>query len=94
MHSTLKWSESSFDSFARTCFALTSYHTDINPLRDNGRFYRSVMKRYASMAERERSRRAAIQRRYRRRRDARLAADLNIRTRLSFSPSLSSANSQ
>ncbi|KAG2922222.1 hypothetical protein PC116_g11904 [Phytophthora cactorum] len=47
------------------------------------------MGRYASMADRERTRRASIQRRYRRRRDARIAADQNIRTRLSFSPSFS-----
>ncbi|KAF4032949.1 hypothetical protein GN244_ATG15137 [Phytophthora infestans] len=56
---------------------------------DGGRFYRSVMDRYASMAEREHSRRASIQRHYRRRRNTRLAADQNIRTRLSLSPSLS-----
>ncbi|KAG2786255.1 hypothetical protein PC116_g23718 [Phytophthora cactorum] len=35
------------------------------------------------------TKRASIQRRYRRRRDARIAADQNIRTRLSFSPSFS-----
>ncbi|KAG2789678.1 hypothetical protein Pcac1_g899 [Phytophthora cactorum] len=40
-------------------------------------------------SDRERTRRASIQRRYRRRRDARIAADQNIRTRLSFSPSFS-----
>ncbi|KAG2992797.1 hypothetical protein PC118_g4373 [Phytophthora cactorum] len=37
----------------------------------------------------EHTRRASIQRRYRRRRDARIAPDQNIRTRLSFSPSFS-----
>ncbi|KAF4135031.1 hypothetical protein GN958_ATG15782 [Phytophthora infestans] len=89
---TFKWGESPFDSFARMCFALTNFYTDINSLRaDDGRFYRSVMGQYASMAER--SRLASIQRRYRRRRDARLPADQNVQTRLSFSPSLSSANS-
>ncbi|KAF4135028.1 hypothetical protein GN958_ATG15779 [Phytophthora infestans] len=89
---TFKWGESPFDSFARMCFALTNFYTDINSLRaDDGWFYRSVMGQYASMAER--SRLASIQRRYRRRRDARLPADQNVQTRLSFSPSLSSANS-
>ncbi|KAF4031214.1 DDE superfamily endonuclease [Phytophthora infestans] len=69
MHSTFKWSESSFDSFARTCFALPNFHTDINPLRvDDGRFYRSVTGQYASMAKHKRSGLASIQRRYRRRR--------------------------
>ncbi|KAF4045426.1 DDE superfamily endonuclease [Phytophthora infestans] len=44
MHCTFKWSESSFDSFARTCFALTNFYTDSNRFRaDNGRFYLSVM---------------------------------------------------
>ncbi|KAG3032297.1 hypothetical protein PC123_g13563 [Phytophthora cactorum] len=47
------------------------------------------MGRYASMADRERTKRASIQRRYRRRRDAHIAVDQNIRTRLSFSPSFS-----
>ncbi|KAG3103221.1 hypothetical protein PI125_g13920 [Phytophthora idaei] len=89
-HSTYKWNEASFDSFTRTCFALTNFHGNINPLRvDDGRFYRSVMGRYASRADRERTKRASIQRRYRRRRDARIAEDQNIRTRLSFSPSFS-----
>ncbi|KAG3177923.1 hypothetical protein PC128_g16653 [Phytophthora cactorum] len=90
MHSTYKWNEASFDPFTRTCFALTNFHANINPLRvDYGRFYRSIMGRYASMADRERTRRASVQRRCRCRRDARIATDQNIRMRLSFSPSFS-----
>ncbi|OWY97058.1 hypothetical protein PHMEG_00032504 [Phytophthora megakarya] len=85
-HSTFKWNESSFDSFTRTCFALTNFHVEMNPLRsDDGRFYMSVMGRYASIAKRERTRRASTQRRYCRGRDARIAADFSIRTCLSFS---------
>ncbi|KAG2776368.1 hypothetical protein PC129_g6393 [Phytophthora cactorum] len=85
-HSTFKWNESSFGSFTRACFALTNFHFEVNPLRANdGRFYKSVMGRYAAMADRERTRRATTQRRYRRRREARIAVDTNIRTRLSFS---------
>ncbi|KAG2939030.1 hypothetical protein PC115_g3357 [Phytophthora cactorum] len=70
--------------FGRVCTLRKITH--MNPLRANdGRFYKSVMGRYAAMADRERTRRATTQRRYRRRREARIAVDTNIRTRLSFS---------
>ncbi|KAG3087490.1 hypothetical protein PI124_g17382 [Phytophthora idaei] len=84
-HSTFKWNESAFDSFTRTCFALTNFHVEVNPLRADDCFYESVMGRYAAIADRDRARRATMQRRYCRRREARIAADTNIRTRLSFS---------
>ncbi|OWY93312.1 LOW QUALITY PROTEIN: hypothetical protein PHMEG_00037345 [Phytophthora megakarya] len=65
-HSTFKWNESSFDSFTRTCFALTSFHVKVKPLRsDDGPFYKSVMGRYASIAVGERTQCASTQRRYR-----------------------------
>ncbi|KAG3129634.1 hypothetical protein PI126_g20876 [Phytophthora idaei] len=52
-------------------------------------FFGRVCLLWKIMHNRERTRRASIQRRYRRRRDARIVPDQNIRTRLSFSPSFS-----
>ncbi|GMF20518.1 unnamed protein product [Phytophthora lilii] len=53
-HSTFKWNESTFDSFIKTCFALTNFDVEVNPLRaDDGCSYKSVMKRYEAIAERE-----------------------------------------
>ncbi|KAG2883234.1 hypothetical protein PC115_g21683 [Phytophthora cactorum] len=59
--------------------------THMNPLRADACFYKSVMGRYAAIADRDCTRRAKMQRRYCRRREARIVADTNIRTRLSFS---------
>ncbi|KAE8913678.1 hypothetical protein PF005_g2050 [Phytophthora fragariae] len=75
-HSKFKWSESTFDTFTGTCLALTNIHVDVNPLR--ARFYKTVMGRYASIADRERTRRALTQRRYRRKREAQTAADMSF----------------
>ncbi|KAF0703053.1 hypothetical protein AaE_015577 [Aphanomyces astaci] len=75
--STYVWDHKFFDGIQRLTFALTNFHLGLMPLREDDQHqYRSVLARYARMAEEKRTARAATQRRYVQRRAERLATDM------------------
>ncbi|RHY95227.1 hypothetical protein DYB31_015878 [Aphanomyces astaci] len=75
--STYVWDHKFFDGIQRLTFALTNFHLGLMPLREDDQHqYRSVLARYARMAEEKRTTRAATQRRYVQRRAERLATDM------------------
>ncbi|ETV73264.1 hypothetical protein H257_11805 [Aphanomyces astaci] len=75
--SSRRKSKDFFDGIQRLTFALTNFHLGLMPLREDDQHqYRSVLARYARMAEEKRTARAATQRRYAQRRAERLATDM------------------
>lgn len=88
---TFKWNRSRFDLTMKLCVALTNYHVDMMPLRQqDSDHYLSVLAKYHSMAESTRTRQAQYQREYRARRAVRTATSpYNL-----ASPPFRSLNSQ
>ncbi|ETW06322.1 hypothetical protein H310_02606 [Aphanomyces invadans] len=84
-YSTFVWGTKVYDAIQRLTFALTNFHVSLLPLRqDDHHQYRSVLARYARMAEESKTRRAGIQRRYLQRRAERMANRCGHARRLSM----------
>ncbi|KAF0749282.1 hypothetical protein AaE_007085 [Aphanomyces astaci] len=75
-NSTFVWGTKLNDAIQRLAFALTNFHVFTMPLRqDDHHQYRSVLARYKRMVDDNKSKRAAVQRRYVLRRTEILVAD-------------------